>query len=203
MITSLTALGKIEKNKLYTGSTWILLLEIQLEQGNLYLCYNTEDVDWHGNHYIAFPFELGAVNESVDGSDPAVDLSVDNVSRSIEYAVQSSGGGVGTHVILRVINTASASDQYDAEVTEEFVVQSAKDTAEFILFRLGTEYSARTRRPLGRYLKDTCPFKYKGIECGYDGNMTTCLKTLTACREHGNSQRFGGFPGIDQKGVYL
>ena len=67
---------------------------------------------------------------------------------------------------------------------------------------MGNDYSARTRRPLDRYMKNNCPFAYKGIRCGYNGSKGSCKHTLADCRSHGNSTRFGGFPGIDQKGVY-
>ena len=43
---------------------------------------------------------------------------------------------------------------------------------------------------------------YKGLRCGYNGSKKTCDHTLTDCRAHGNSKRFGGFVGIDQLGVY-
>ena len=51
-------------------------------------------------------------------------------------------------------------------------------------------------------MKNNCPFAYKGIRCGYNGSKSSCKHTLADCRSHGNSTRFGGFPGIDQKGVY-
>ena len=73
----------------------------------------------------------------------------------------------------------------------------------YITFSLGTEYSARTRRPLNRYMKNNCPFKYKGIRCGAKSTLPGCDHTLLSCRERNNSARFGGFQGIDQKGVYV
>lgn len=34
-------------------------------------------------------------------------------------------------------------------------------------------------------------------------DLTTCPKTITACRDRGNSSRFGGFPSVGRKGVRL
>lgn len=200
---SLSAVAKQEKNKLSTGSVFIVLLDIDLKDGDVIrVCYNTEDVTWNGNLYQAFPFELGEVSEATDGSDPSVELKVDNTSRALSYYIESSGGAVNMPVVLRVVNTENLNS-VEAELEESFVVQKTSVAEDFVTFTLGAEYSSRTRRPLNRYMKNNCPFKYKGVRCGYNGNIPTCYHTLVDCREHDNSKRFGGFPGIDQKGVYI
>ena len=51
-------------------------------------------------------------------------------------------------------------------------------------------------------MKDFCPFKFKGVQCGYKGDETECNKTLSRCRALGNSVRFGGEPTIPQGGLY-
>lgn len=200
---SLSAIAKQEKNKLSTGSVFIILLDIDLKGGDVIrVCYNTEDITWNGQLYQAFPFELGEVSEATDGSDPSVELKVDNTSRALSYAIETSGGAVNMPVILRVVNTENLNSA-EPELEEAFVVQKTSVAEDFVTFTLGAEYSARTRRPLNRYMKNNCPFKYKGIRCGYNGSIATCYHTLVDCRKHGNSKRFGGFPGIDQKGVYI
>lgn len=197
----LSAIAKQEKNKLSTDSAFLILLDIVLETETVRLCYNTEDVTWNGNLYTAFPFELGEVTEDGSGTDPSVELKVSNVGRALQYVVESANGGNGYAVILRAVNSLNLSDSH-AEVEEYFVVQKTTVNEEYIAFTLGTEYSSKTRRPLNRYMKNNCPFKYKGLRCGYSGGIANCTHTLTDCRNHGNSRRFGGFPGIDQKGVY-
>lgn len=86
---------------------------------------------------------------------------------------------------------------------EQYTVLTCKVDEQWVEFTLGTDYSARTRRPLNRYMKNNCPFAYKGLRCGYKGSSKSCLHTLADCRAHKNSKRFGGFPGIDQKGIYV
>lgn len=200
---SLSAIAKREKNKLSTGSAFIVLLDIEVQDGDaIRVCYNTEDITWNNKLYQAFPFELGEVSEATDGSDPSVELKVDNTSRALSYYIESSGGAVNMPVTLRVVNSNNLQSS-EAELEEIFVVQKTSIAEDFVTFTLGAEYSARTRRPLNRYMKNNCPFKYKGLRCGYTGDMATCDHTLVACRAHNNSTRFGGFPGIDQKGVYI
>lgn len=195
---SISAISKAEKNKLSTDSCFLILLEIRL-QNTVYICYNNEDVTWKGQLYQAFPFEIGEVAED-ETTDPHVSLKVSNVARGMQWYVEDSGGGVGTDVILRVVNSLNMNG--DADLEEYFVVTACKIDEQWIEFTLGNGYSAKTRRPLDRYMKNNCPFKYKGIRCGYRGSMESCMHTLSDCRAHGNSRRFGGFAGIDQKGVY-
>ncbi|MBQ0066786.1 MAG: hypothetical protein KBS60_01170 [Phascolarctobacterium sp.] len=197
----LSSIGKKEKNKLSTDSQFAILLKINLAE-EVNLCYSNQDIYWDGKNWVAFPMKIGDNTEDNTGSDPNLTLQVDNVSRALQGAIQNGGGGVGTKVQLYVVNTknlASATAEFD----DEYVVINTKENYQYINFTLGNEYSARTRRPLDRYFKDFCPFKYKGIRCGYCGDKATCNKTLLDCREHGNSARFGGFPGIDQKGIYM
>lgn len=200
---SLSAIAKQEKNKLSTESVFIVLLDIDLKDGDVIrVCYNNEDITWNGNLYQSFPFELGEVSEDTDGSDPSVELRVDNTSRALSYYIESSGGAVNMPVVLRVVNTENLNSN-EPELEESFVVQKTSIAEDFVTFTLGAEYSSRTRRPLNRYMKNNCPFKYKGLRCGYNGGLPTCYHTLVDCRAHENSKRFGGFPGIDQKGVYI
>ena len=81
---SLSAIARKEKNELSTDSAFIVLLDIRLGEETVRICYNTEDVTWNGNLYQAFPFTIGEVTENTDGSDPDVELKVDNVSRALQ-----------------------------------------------------------------------------------------------------------------------
>lgn len=199
---TLSSVAKREKNKLSTDSAFLILLDIVLGDEVARICYNTENITWNGNVYQAFPFDLGDIPENTDGSDPSVTLKVDNVSQALQYLVEEADGANGTEVVLRVVNTM-AMDNTDPELEERFVVTKTDVNQQYITFTLGTEYSARTRRPTGRYMKSSCPFKYKGPRCAAVSSYGTCNHTLTDCRLRNNSQRFGGFQGIDQKGVYI
>lgn len=198
---SISAISKAEKNKLSTDSCFLILLEIRLQSGTVYICYNNEDVTWQGQLYQAFPFEIGETSEDSNGSDPNVSLKVSNEGQGFQWYVEDSGGGVGTEVILRVVNSLNLNGAADLE--EHYTVLDCKVDEHWIDFTLGNDYSARTRRPLDRYMKNNCPFAYKGLRCGYNGNLSSCAHTLADCRSHNNSRRFGGYPGIDQKGVYV
>lgn len=198
---ALSAIAQKEKNKLSTDSAFLILLDIELGDTTVHICYNTDDIVWNGNTYIAFPFEIGETQETTDGSDPTVELKISNVSKALQYEVEHSNGGNGTNITMLVVNSENLNSN-KAEIEESYAVKKCSAREDYITFTIGCEYSARTRRPLNRYMKNNCPFKYKGIRCGYNGDLPECKHTLMECRAHNNSKRFGGFSGIDQKGVY-
>ena len=197
---SISAVSKAEKNKLSTGSAFLILLEIQLPSV-VRLVYNNEDITWNGYTWQSFPMKLSEASEESNGSDPNLSVQVDNVAQGMTYYVEEAGGAVDTPVILRVVNSENLPNG-EADLEEYYVVTECKVNEQWVTFTLGNEYSARTRRPLYRYMKNNCPFAYKGLRCGYAGGAAACNHTLQDCRNRGNSHRFGGFPGIDQKGVY-
>ena len=188
----------IEKNKLSTDGVWLLALEAQIPGDALYLVNNTEDVTLGGQRYVAFPFSLEDITE--DGKElPNVRLTVSNATGTIQRYVEKNNGLGGMKVVLRVYHT-SIPDV--AEVEEYFVVTGVSCDVEWVTFTLGTDFSFTRRFPPVRMMKDYCPFKFKGVECGYRGAAQQCNKTLKRCRELGNNIRFGGEATIPQGGLY-
>ena len=188
----------IEKNKLSTDGVWLLALEAQIPENTLYLVNNTEDVTLGGQRYVAFPFSLEDITE--DGKElPNVKLTVSNATGTIQRYVEKNTGLGGMKVVLRVYHT-NIPDV--AEVEEYFVVTGVSCDVEWVTFTLGTDFSFTRRFPPVRMMKDYCPFKFKGVECGYRGAAQQCNKTLKRCRELGNNIRFGGEATIPQGGLY-
>lgn len=209
---SISSVSKAEKNKLHTDSAFIILLDIiprELYDNDTYstsedvirICHNTENITWNNQIYQAFPFNLEDIEEDSNGSEPSFNLTVDNTSRSLQGYIEDYNGGNGFIIILRVVNTKALDE--DADLEEMFSVKHTVCDQDKITFTIGSSYPMASRRPLDRFMKNNCPYVYKGIRCGYNGTLTTCTHTLTDCRKHSNSKRFGGYPGIDQKGVYL
>lgn len=203
----LSSLAKIAKNELASDVPFILLLEIKLkgDDDSIYLCRNNEDVIWNGQLWQAFPFDFGEVKEDGTGSLPSIDLLVDNTGRALDYYLDKGDGGVGSTVILRVVvlpeDTGEATTE--PEIEEIFSVVDCSVTEQNVKFSLGNAYPAQSRRPIGIYKKNYCPFKYKGVECACTSELEDCNHTLAACRERNNSKRFGGFAGLPQGGLYV
>lgn len=201
---TLSDVAKLEKNKLNSDGAWILLLEVQVAglPDIIRVCRNNDDVTWNGFGWVAFPFELGDISEDTKGTIPSVELKVSNVTKALQYYLEQANGGVQSKVILRVVHSKHL-DLTSPELEEVFSVTKVSADAMWVTFTLGMNYPNGARRPLRRYLKNFCPFKYKQIECGSNSSYQSCDKTLTACRERGNSTRFGGEEGIPSGGMYI
>lgn len=198
----LSVIAKLEKNKISSTGAWLILLEIQFQGATIRVVNNNEDIEWpagSGTRWVAFPFELGEVSENSKGELPSLQLKVSNVTRIIQQYLEQYAGGTDATVILRVVMSEHL-DLTTPELTEVFSVKSTSTDAMWAYFNLGPDYALTQRFPPDRYMRNFCPFKFKGIKCGYSGPLTTCNKTLKDCRERNNSKRFGGFPGIPGAG---
>ena len=208
---NLQAAAIIEKNKVWQQSAWLTMLEIQDARlpDNIRIVCSNKNVIWGGLEWVAFPFEISSVKQNKN-EVPKVPVKISNITRVMEQYIEQYDGFVGKTVILRVINTAGATQNEagafvvttDAVVEETFTVQSVSSDSTWATFNLGGSLPIMQRFPARRILKDFCPFTYKGIECAATSGLATCPKTLTACRERGNSTRFGGEPAIGYGGMY-
>ena len=85
---------------------------------------------------------------------------------------------------------------------EEFTVQSTAYDQDWVVFTLSGSINLLRRVPERRFLKNWCPFQYKGPECRATSPLAACDKSLNACKERGNALRFGGEPAIPMGGLY-
>lgn len=204
---SLSAIAKAEKNKMDTDSVFILLLELNIPMADvdpIRVCHNTEDVEWDGHIWQAFPFEIGKVSEDKSGSIPSFEIRIDNTSQALTYYVEASNGANNGEVVFYIVNT-KALTVTTAEVEEHYRITKLTVTEQWVTATVGTSYNPHSRRPEGKYVKNSCRYKeFAGPECGYKGTAyTSCNRTLSDCRARGCSKRFGGFPGVDQGGIYV
>ncbi|MCI7200436.1 DUF1833 family protein [Megasphaera elsdenii] len=201
---ALSAIAKEEKNKIDSDSVFILLLELDMPIDGvepIRVCYNTEDITWNGHLWQAFPMEIAESEEDSTGSYPSFTIKIDNISKALTYYVEKSNGGKGGKVTLYVVNT-KAIENSTPEVEERYEIKKTYVNEQWISVTVGSSYSTNSRRPAGRYLKNGCRFVYKGKQCRCTSTLPTCNHSLADCRQRGNKERYGGFPGVDMKGVY-
>ncbi|AZO96084.1 DUF1833 family protein [Halocella sp. SP3-1] len=199
---SLSAIAKLEKNKISSTGTWLVLIEIQFQGETIRVVNNNEDIEWptgSGTIWTGFPFELGEVSENSKGELPSLQLKVSNVTRTIQQYLEEYAGGTDATVILRVVMSEHL-ELTTPELIETFSVKSTSTSAQWATFNLGPDCATTQRIPPDRYMQNFCPFKFKGIKCGYSGSESSCNKTLASCRVCHNSTRFGGEPGIPGAG---
>jgi phage-related protein len=167
----------------------------------LHFVRNTEDVTYNGVPYTAAPFDIELKAEAA--SQPQVTLTMRDYSRDIQARMQAYGGGVGFNVTIMIINGGALSAP--PEVVEYFQVVGAHAANYVVSFTLGAENALSFTFPRRRQTKDFCQWRYKDPDtCGYTGGLPTCdlsLQGENGCAAHNNSERFGGFPGINSNGV--
>ncbi len=197
----------LEKNKLATPNAWLVTIDVAFPapvSSTLYLVNNTDDIVFEGRTYTAFPFDIDATKASAQGEIPQLQLRVSNVTRAMQGYIEEIEGGVGSTVLVRVLNAGHLAENY-SELEMTFDVMSAVSEGQWVTFTLGAPNLLRASFPADRYLATHCRFirHFKGAECGYAGASEICIGTLDYCRQLGNSKRFGGFPGLAGGGVRL
>lgn len=205
MAHSLSVVNVIEKNKLASGSPFLLLLDIEVWDENggfvetLYVVNNTEEIAYQGHTYVPTQFEIG-LKQSV-GEQVVVQLTFQDMTRGLQTYMQQYGGGVGFKVTLTVVNASNLTQP--PEMQEFFQVVAANAANYVVTFSLGAENNLTKIFPRRLQNRDFCGWKYKGAECGYAGGIATCDRTLqgtNGCAAHNNTIRFGGFPGLNGNG---
>lgn len=198
---NLSAAAIIEKNKLVSDSVWIVLLEIDTpNDGKIRIASNNSDVEWNGAVWTAFPFTIDDMKYEKDELIE-VPVRISNVTRLLEYYVETNDGLINQEVVLRVVNSEFL-DEEKPELEEYFVITSTSTDSNWCTFKLGSGFPLRQRFPKDRLLKDFCPFIYKGVECGSTSSEPDCPRTLYGCWQRGNTPRFGGEPAMVIGGMY-
>lgn len=124
--------------------------------------------------YNAFNFELDDIPQDSKGQIPTLNARVSNVTRLLQPYMSQLKGGVGSVVILKVVNTELPVEDY-TELSMEFNVLAANSTRDWVTFTLGGTNPMRKRFPLYKMLGLHCGWNYNRPsgafpECGYAGS---------------------------------
>lgn len=170
--------------------------------------YNYTDsnipIHYGGVRYVPTPMQLSEISY-------AAAMSVDRVTISFGNADQTLSGILLTEdvrnkvvkVYFGVYDPASYSvvglDQVWHGIVDEWSLTEEKaeivTVNEFILWK---------KRPL-RSASATCPWAFRGTECGYAGGGAWCDQSYARCSELGNTTNFGGFrfaPAMSEKEIW-
>ena len=205
----LPASAYLEKNKLSQTGVYLVLLEIVVPDGTIFrVCNNKEDIDWSGSTWQAFNFMFREIGENSKGEIQRTQLQVWNGTKALEPHLDEAEGGIGSKVSIFVIH-AQRDDEGVLQTSEESLIPPAIfeaatcDTSdEWVTFGLSAPSLFTRRFPRNRIIKNYCRWSFKSGECGYSDTETACDKTITRCRQLGNSKRYGGFPGCGKGGFY-
>lgn len=194
-----------EKNK-QTNKPIVLFELIDYDgQGNdLYLAKYDQDIVFNGKTYLQFGITFATIDENAQGQVDAVRITVLNVSRYMQAQLESHDLRE-KKVVVKIVWLNHLSDptcyldhvyyidMYSAnQGSVEFTCTTKMDVIEKML-------------PSGIYLRTHCRYKrFKDSQtCGYNGSETTCNRTMQKCKELGNFKRFGGFPSLPVRRLYV
>lgn len=158
-----------------------------------------------GVTYWPFPFRRRAIQTDSDGSVKTMQLTLSNVSRIWARLLHERKLLEMPAVLDAVL--ASEVDSNLLVYRSEWTIESAAVDSERVTLELATGGLEDTIAPIDRYHRGGCRWRYRGAECGYDGDLPTCRKDVADCIAHGDDefarglprahpQQFGGHPGI-------
>lgn len=169
---------------------------------SLYLTESVSNVTFNGHSYVAFPISHERVGDNSKGEVDTLKIKMGNVSRLIEsYLHQYEWRG--KEVVISIV-WLDKLDDTDNVATDSFFIESYTSDQKSVEFNLSSKFSVMsTTIPTRCYSRTFCRWKFKSSECGYSGAEVLCNKTLIRCRELSNQVRFGAFPSIPTRTIYV
>lgn len=192
----------IDKNKVETDKTFILMFEVGVKDSNgdlvntLRFTKNSENVIFMGEEYVAANFDVDIKIEQ--NTEPSITLSAQDQTKTLASFIDAYDGLVTSDARLLVAHEESMDGP--AEMDETFLIIDSTVSDYVVKFTLGVETAVAYRFPNFRQFRNRCSWKYKGVRCQYAGVMPTCDYTrdgANGCIAHGNELHFGGFPGLN------
>lgn len=197
----------IEKNQISSGVAFIVLARVEIFDSvtqtypeTVYVANNAENVVFEGETYVAFPFNVDLKYEA--GSIPQISLTAKDYQKVLLAKLDLYSGAIGSRVTITVVNTGNLSQGSEVEEIFEVIGSGANDWS--ITLQLGAESAIAKNFPTRTQMRDRCSWRYKGPECTYSGAMPTCdlsLQGTNGCAAHSNSENFGGFPSLVNRGI--
>ncbi len=170
---------------------------------NLYYAEWDEDVTFGGITYQKFPITHEYISENAEGQIDTLKVKVANVNRLIGAYLEEYDAFRGKEVRIKLVFYDRLDDP-DAYLEDVYYVDEVVVNEEVVEFTLSSKFDLlQETLPRRRFYRNFCQWKFKSTECGYTGTETSCNKTLQRCKELGNEARFGGFPSIPKRGVYI
>ena len=225
MAETLVASFITEKNKL-EGQTPLRLYAIQYGDATaswVYFAAWNQSVDYFqpgtatAQTYTPAPIELSAMERGDVSEAPSLRLSVSNVDRTMSAYLELYDALRGREVkIIRTFEPLLSDE--NANVTETYYVDGGSTTAQSAELRLVPKTVFTQIKIPGRtFRRNQCQWEFKSLECAgaatltapyvnaslANAGITTCLKTLASCDAYVNASRYGGFPGIPRRRVWI
>ena len=170
-------------------------------------------VVWQGQTYDPFPIAGSGFEVTTQGQLPRPTVSVAALDGRVGALIASLDDLVGAIVtrkraLVKYLDAAnwnggnpSADPSAGFEDDIWILEQKTSESFDVITFSLSALTDFQGLKIPSRLIQtSTCPWTYKGTECGYAGAISSCDRGLTTpngCRAHfpTGALPFGGFPG--------
>lgn len=193
---------KQEKAKQENSPVFLYTLEAYDGINDLYLVGFDQDVTYDGVLYSKFPITHEFVSENNQGQIDQVKVRLGNVSRLIELYLEQYDFR-GKRVVIRMVWLDQLADP-DAHMDDVFYVDNYSADQKNVEFTLTGKFDVLgVDLPARRYARNYCAWKFKSAECGYLGGETACNKTKQRCKQLENYLRYGAFPSVPSRRMYV
>jgi hypothetical protein len=200
----------IDKNSISSETPWLVALKVDVVNPvnrtyieTIRIVNNSEDLTIEGEIYVAASFEVNISERNEEL--PTFSITVVDITQTIQSYLEAYQGLSRSAVEVLIFPAFSSvienvSDRFKLEI-----LSSSSDTGSYqVTWQLGAENPLNLPIPARTQSKQRCQWRYKGEECGYSGGLSTCDLSLegdNGCVAHANQTRFGGFVGINVRGV--
>lgn len=160
------------------------------------------NITFNGDVYAAFPITHEFIEESGNQEIAQIKLRASNISRYIQaYLEQYDLRGKRVDIILVWANQLNNPD---VKIVDTYYIDSYAANEKDVEFTLTSKFDVlEVPLPSGKYLRSHCRWVFKSAECGYAGSETSCNRTFQRCQALNNVARFGGFPSIPIRRLYV
>ncbi len=202
MARNLSETFKAEKNKSSNKPINLYVIEKYNGVDDLRFAEYDSDVTYRGDVYSRFPLSHENIGENTQGEIDQVNVTLSNVSRLIQGYLEQYDLR-GKKVVIRKVWANQLTDP-NAYTDSIYYIDSYTADEKDVVFTLSSKFDVRDLElPARRFSRNYCAWKFKSGECGYAGAESECNKTLQRCRELQNQIRFGGFPSIPSRRIFV
>jgi hypothetical protein len=162
-----------------------------------------QDIYFDGNWWTSKEFHFGLIEQAINGGITNINLRVTNVDRSLSNLALSAEIRQTSFLIYKVVldsnlGVIGCSGESDLPIIIGGLIDSARfDRQDADLVIVDDMINSYVVTPRRTYYP-TCPWEFKGTECGYVGTATVCNHTKSQCVEYGKQDNFGGWEYINE-----
>jgi len=191
----------LEKNKLNSSGSWLLLIKFTYQsESPIRLCLNNDTITWDSVLWHPAIFSLSGITETKNGDIPSMPFTITDFNGFLIPLLEQYDGAINATVDVYVVHSGYLNNSTPEVHVTSKVISTSVSGNNVISFQLGGNNLSNKRCPDNRYLKNTCRFSFKDERCGYSGSETVCDRTFARCTELNNLERYGGFIGVGTLG---